>query len=190
MRISRSDLARLLRPAPLKGTAALLCFFVAIALPTALRAAVNGEVTGCEFTPYLPSVFLCAILLSPRQASAVALISVLIMGDLYHGTHHFMLPCFTAAASIFLFSSAIMIGSAMLFRRLIAGPNEGNAKGGGLVFSLEKGEVWASWYGQNAPVLLGSQRKVAEMMEDFLAQVELGKRLNVEIIRNRSQLGQ
>jgi hypothetical protein len=49
---------------------------------------------------------------------------------------------------------------------------------GGLVFSLEKGEVWASWYGQDVPVRLGSQRKVAEMMEDFLAQEQLGKRLN------------
>ena len=43
--------------------------------------------------------------------------------------------------------------------------------------SLEQGEVWASWYGQAAPVNLGSQRKVSEMMEDFLAQVELGERL-------------
>ena len=49
---------------------------------------------------------------------------------------------------------------------------------GGIVFSLERGEVWASWYGNAPPVLLGSQRKVSEMMQDFLKQEELGKRLN------------
>ena len=48
---------------------------------------------------------------------------------------------------------------------------------GGIVFSLEKGQVWASWYGQGPPVLLGSQRKVGEMMKDFLAQEELARRL-------------
>jgi len=49
---------------------------------------------------------------------------------------------------------------------------------GGIVFSLEKGQVWASWYGQGPPVLLGSQRKVGEMMKDFLAQEELARRLS------------
>jgi len=51
---------------------------------------------------------------------------------------------------------------------------------GGIVFSLEQDQVWASWYGQGAPVRLGSRRKVADMMEDFLAQEELAKRLNGE----------
>ena len=60
---------------------------------------------------------------------------------------------------------------------------------GGIVFSLEKGEVWASWYGHGAPVHLGSQRKVSEMMEDFLAQVEVGKRLNRPIIIRRLDEG-
>ena len=48
---------------------------------------------------------------------------------------------------------------------------------GGIVFSLDDGKVWASWYGQGPPVLLGSQKKVSGMMEDFLAQEEVGKRL-------------
>jgi hypothetical protein len=51
---------------------------------------------------------------------------------------------------------------------------------GGIVFSLEKGQVWASWYGRGAPVLLGSQRKVSEMMQDFLAQEELARRLSAK----------
>jgi hypothetical protein len=41
---------------------------------------------------------------------------------------------------------------------------------GGVVFSLDKGEVWASWNGQGIPVRLGSQRRVARMMLDFLAR--------------------
>ena len=49
---------------------------------------------------------------------------------------------------------------------------------GGIVFSLEKGQAWASWYGQESHVQLGPQGEVAEMMEDFLAQLEVGKRLN------------
>ena len=47
----------------------------------------------------------------------------------------------------------------------------------GIIFSLEKGEVWASWHGSGPPMRLGSQERVEAMMEDFLAQGELGKRL-------------
>jgi hypothetical protein len=42
---------------------ALLCGIFAVALPTAIRAAIDGVVTGCEFTPYLPFVLFSAILL-------------------------------------------------------------------------------------------------------------------------------
>lgn len=45
----------------------------------------------------------------------------------------------------------------------------------GVVFSVEDGQVWASWYGVDAPVRLGPCDQVVEMMEDFIAQVELGK---------------
>jgi len=75
-----------------------------------------------------------------------------------------------------------MIGAAILIRRVIMAirVRGSDESAGGIVFSLEKGEVWASWYGQGAPIRLGTQRKVSEMMEDFLAQVRLGKRLNGE----------
>jgi signal transduction histidine kinase len=46
----------------------------------------------------------------------------------------------------------------------------------GIVFSLEDGDAWASWPGSSAPLRLGQQDDVAEMMRDFLAQIELGKR--------------
>jgi len=167
---------RWLRLPVLSDWQALLCGVVAVGIPTLVRAAVNGEVTGCEFTPYLPFVLISAVLLRWWQAGIVALASVAIMGDLFSGSMSVM-PCFVPAAAIFLASSAAMIGVAMLLRRCIQDRST-EQPSGGIVFSLEKGEVWASWYGDGQPVRLGTERKVAVMMEDFLAQVELGKRLN------------
>lgn len=46
-----------------------------------------------------------------------------------------------------------------------------------VVFSRESGVVWASWYDNRASVRLGDEEHVADMMADFLAQLELGKRL-------------
>jgi len=138
-----------------------------------------GVVTGCEFTPYLPFVLLSAILLRWWQAAAVAVTSVAIMGGLFQGSLMHPMSCFLPAAGMFLTSSAAMIGMAVLVRRLFrALQNPGaDESEGGIVFSLEQGLVWASWYGQGAPVRLGTRRKVAHMMEDFLAQEELAQRL-------------
>ena len=88
--------------------------------------------------------------------------------------------CFMSSAGIFIAASAVMIGTVVLVRRVIAAIQSRGADevSGEIVFSLEKEQVWASWYGQGPPVRLGSENRVSEMMEDFLAQVELGKRLN------------
>jgi len=163
----------------LTGRVALLCAIVAVGLPTAVRAAVNGVVTGCEFAPYLPFVLLCAILLRWWQAGAVALSSVAILGGLFGGPPSHDLSCFLSAAGMFLGASAMMIFIAVLVRHAITTiQNRVTDKpSGGIVFSLEKGEVWASWYGDGRPVRLGPQTMVSHMMEDFLAQSELGDRL-------------
>ena len=176
--MARARSWRWLRTLPVTGWRALLCASLAIALPTVVRAVMSGAVTGCEFTPYLPFVFLSAILLRWWLAGAVALTSTAVMAGFFAGSPAFELPCFASAAGIFIASSAMMIGIAVLTRSVIARLQKPDDDAGGLVFSLEKGEVWASWYGHEAPVRLGAQRKVAEMMEDFLAQVQLGKRLN------------
>jgi hypothetical protein len=175
----RAALDRWLREPIVTGRRALLCCVFAVAFPTLIRATVSGVINGCEFTPYLPFVLVCAVLLRWWQAGAVALAAIAIMGGFFDGTRSFNLPCFASAAAMFLASSAVMILIAMLARRVILSLQERGAdeSSGGIVFSLEKGQVWASWYGQGPPVLLGSQRKVSEMMKDFLAQVELGKRL-------------
>ncbi|MGZ8346418.1 MAG: hypothetical protein ACXWUP_04810, partial [Allosphingosinicella sp.] len=173
----RAGLTRWLQGPPLTGAIALLCGVVAVALPTVIRAAVNGVVTGCEFTPYLPFVLLSAILLRWWQAGAVALVSVAILGGLFTGVVD-DLSCFTSSAGIFLASSVMMIGTVILVRRVTAillsrGADETS---GGIVFSLEEGEVWASWYGEGPPMRLGPQQSVSRMMEDFLAQEEVARR--------------
>lgn len=175
----RNRLAQWLRPPVFTGPLALVCMIALVALPTAVRAATNGTVTGCEFTPYLPFVLVSAILLRWWQAGAVALASVAVMGGLFVGPldEFYGQTCFISAAGMFLGASAIMVAFAAMVRRVIADFQRRGENANGIVFSLEKGEVWASWYGSGPPMRLGSEERVGAMMEDFLAQVELGKRL-------------
>lgn len=176
----RANLNRWLRAPFLIGWLALLCGIGLVALPTVVRAGVDGAVTGCEFTPYLPFVLLSAILLGWWQAGVVALASVGVLGGLFFGSPEALVeePCFKSGAGVFLASSALIVGLVMLVRRMLADvlgdPDESS---GGVIFSLDQGKVWASRHGQGPPVCLGSQERVSEMMEDFLAQEELGKRL-------------
>ena len=161
------------------GRLAFLCAVGAVAVPTIVRAAVNGVVTGCEFTPYLPFVLLTALVLGWWQAGAVALASAAILGGVLLGPaeQYFTSSCFISGAAIFLASSAMMIGVVVLLRRTIAAIQNRGASDGGIVFSLKGDQVWASWYDQCPPVRLGTEENVSAMMTDFLAQVELGKRL-------------
>lgn len=172
---------RWLHAPPATGRMALLCGIFAVALPTAIRAAIDGVVTGCEFTPYLPFILFSAILLRWWKAGAVALASVAIHGVMFVGppSEFLVSQCFLSSAGIFLVSSASMIGAVMVIRRVAAAMlrRDFDETAGGIVFSLQNDEVWASWYGAGPPMRLGSQNRVEIMMEDFLAQGELGKRL-------------
>ena len=175
----RAELNRWLRVPTLTGVTALACMIAAVAIPTLARASLNGEITGCEFTPYLPFVLASALLLRWWHASIVAISSVAIMGGLFQGSLLHPASCFIPAAWMFVVSSALMIGVSLVLKRVIAAIQDRGTdeSAGGIVFSLDNGDVWASWYGQGSPVRLGSQRKVSEMMEDFLAQSEIAKRL-------------
>jgi hypothetical protein len=170
---------RWLRTPLITGRSAFLCGVAAVALPTMVRAAIDGVVTGCEFTPYLPFVLITALALGWWQAGAVALASVAILGGVFFAPsdQHFTTSCFMSGAAIFLASSAIMIGIVVLLRRTIAAILNRGASDGGVVFSLKGDQVWASWYDQGPPVRLGTEGDVSAMMTDFLAQVELGRRL-------------
>lgn len=178
----RAGLIQWLQGSPLTGRLAFLCGIVAVACGTTIRAVIDSAVTGCEFTPYLLFVLVSAILLRWWQASLVALASVPILGGLFIGPPDVLLQshCFLSSSGIFLVASTAMIGLVSLVRRLMLSIYAPGAdeSAGGVVFSLEDGEVWASWYGQGPPVLLGSISKVTAMMKDFLAQVEFGKWLN------------
>jgi hypothetical protein len=186
--MSRIRLTRWLQGPFVTGWLALLCGVLAVAVPTIVRVLVNGVVTGCEFTPYLPFVLLTAILLGWRQAAAVALASAAVFSGLFVVPPNEFVDqsCAISAVGIFLVASAIIIGIVIVIRHAIVGvlSHPDNASGG-VIFSLDEGQVWASWYGQGPPVCLGSRKRVAKMMADFLTQEELAKRLDA----NANKLG-
>ena len=179
----RAGLTRWLHAPRLTGRQALLFGVAALAVPTLIRLAVYGTVTGCEFTPYLPFVLVSAVLVRWWQAALVALGSVVILGGLFLGPSHDHVgaACFLSSAGMFLASSAAIIGTVLGIRRVLAAHLARSAvqdSGAGIIFSLEQEQVWATWHGDGPPLPLGSKDKVSEMMKDFLAQLELGERLN------------
>lgn len=183
----------LLQGRPLTGWDALNLGIGAVVVPTVLRGALNGLIMGCEFTPYLPFVLLAALLLRWWQAGAVALASVAAMAVLFvaPAEGQFFSACFQSSAGLFLVASATLIGAAALLRPALARIHRTTVDetAGGIVFSLEKEQVWASWYGSPTPVRLGSQEHVEARMEDFLAQSELGKRLTEKAKGSRVPAG-
>ena len=165
----------------LTGRLALLLALAVVAVPTAIRVGVDGVVTGIAVTPYFPFMMLAAILLAWWAAGLVALVSATIADILFIGPPNQFLetPTDLFAVGMFLLGSGLMIGFVALVRRAAELHRNGrkDAPSSGIVFSLEKGEAWASWYERPLKVRLGQQEEVAAMMEDFLAQLELAKRL-------------
>ena len=173
----RSTVFRWASALPLSGQQALMIAIAAVAVPTAVRVSVTGVITGCEFTPYLPFVLLSAFLLRWWQASAVALASCAVMGGLFGGVLAPDVECFVSAAGMFLAASGGMIGIAALVRGVIESHQRRDDTAGGVIFSLEDGEVWATWHGQGPPVRLGSKKRVTEMMQDFLVHSDRSSKL-------------
>ena len=134
-------------------------------------------------TVFCPFVLATSILCGWRYASVVAVCSAIACNTVLMGApyrFHFQRAEIEGLGT-FLAYSAFMIGIVRLFRATAArslrqADAKENAKG--VVFSLDGGEAWASWYGVDAPVRLGPRDQVVRMMEDFIAQVELGKRLD------------
>jgi len=159
---------------------ALFWTILAVLIPTVFREVVPGSMMGCETIPYVPSVLLAAVFLGWRYAAIAALFSALVADWLFLGPDRTLVDaCDLFGVGVFLFASALIIASVELPRQVprdsvCSAPDRDPA---GIVFSLEKGQAWASWYGQKAPIRLGPESEVAEMMEDFLAQLEVGKRL-------------
>jgi hypothetical protein len=177
--MSRTRLTRWLKQPFVTGQWALACGVGAVAIPTAIRFAINGVVSGCEYTPYLPFVLISAILLRWWQAALVTLACAAVYSGVILGSPMELLQdaCTTYSVGTFFAASAMIISIVVAIRRLAARMfSHANEASGGVIFSMEDGHVWASWYGQGPPVCLGSQRRVGQMMEDFLAQEELAKR--------------
>lgn len=177
----KTAVARLLEAPLLSGRPALLASIVAVGIPTSVRAGVDGIVAGCEFTPFLPFVLITAILLGWRSAILVSVASVVVLGGLFSGFADGQMTrsCFLSEAGIFLVSSALIIGTVIAVRYALGKAHERGPDdpAEGIIFSLEKGKVWASWRGYSPSICLGSRERVGAMMEDFLAQAALGDRL-------------
>ena len=160
----------------LKGPWALVGLIGALGLPTVVRVAIHGTVTGCEFTPYLPFVLLSAIMIGWSQAGLVALLSIAILGGLFVApmNAHIGMPCFVSGAGVFLGSAALLIGVVALMRRMLALAlgRDLDESASGMVFSVDRGEVWASWRGSGPPVRIGSKASVQATMRDFLSKAE------------------
>lgn len=173
---------RLLSPAR-TGFVPLLWAIVAIAVPTGMQAAVSEFVSGIPFLTYIPFVLLSAILLSWAWAAVVAIVSAFVADFFFVGPPSQLLesPTDVVGVAVFLLSSGLTIFLVETVRSIVENtfrPARGDGLASPVVFSLKSGQAWASWYGSHSWVRLGPQDEVAEMMEDFLAQMELGKRLN------------
>ena len=180
--MSRAELMKRLMMPSVMGTRAVGLVILCIAIPTLIRAAVDGFVTGCEFSVYLPFVLVAAIFMEWRYAAIVALSSVG-LADYLFMTHSsfFSGPCDVYVVGVFLTISTLIIGLIQGIRAKFAGmisTDRSEFASGQVVFSLENNQAWAGWHGRKTMVQLGTKDDVAEMMEDFLAQLELAERLN------------
>ena len=163
---------------PITGKTALIFPVAAVGLPTIYRLSFNGMVMGVGYCPYLPFVLLSAVLLGWRQAAVIALVSVAVADVLFVGTRYEIVesPTDMLGDFGFLVASAAIIALVHAVRTAfedLVGPTADGA----VFFSLKDAQAWASWPKSGYHVRLGPQDDVTEMMKDFIAQVELGKRL-------------
>lgn len=175
-------LSRQLLTPPITGKRAAWWAIVAVAVPTIIRAALDGIVEGLPYTAYLPFVIFAVIMLEWRYAAAVALCSAFVADFLFVEPRYHLAPepSELFGVGVFIATAALMLGVAEGVRRIIDNslrPARPDGVPAQVVFSLEDGQAWASWYGSHSWVRLGPEDEVAEMMEDFLAQRELGQRL-------------
>lgn len=171
-----------LQTPPLTGRSALLGAIAALAVPSLIRLSVDGIISGAVYGTYVPFVFLSALLLGWRYATIVA-IGAAALADLLFFTPNQLLDGASAlfGSGLFMISSALIIGLVYAAGRATAdsaAARQACEDSGGLIFSLEAGQAWASWSGASSPVRLGSQHEVADRMEEFLAQLEVGRRLS------------
>jgi len=169
------------KPLAIGSNLAASWVIIAVAVPALIRLGASSFVMGCETIVFVPSVLLTALFLGLRYAAFTALISALVADILFLGHDYEILEsgCDVFGLIVFLLASALIIASVEMPRRMQEGaPQDAPAREPtGIIFSLEGGQAFASWYGRGSPVKLGPEGEVAEMMRDFLAQLEVGRRL-------------
>ena len=177
----RTALASLLAMPPLAGPLAPLIAVAALSIPTAILSLDHALPAGACCTTYFPFVLLSAVLIGPAYASLVAVASTGLADALFMGPRYQLLesPMDTFGDTASLISSALIICLVFVCRKALAERTRPQAStpADGVIFSRERGQVWASWYGDEPPICLGPERRVTSMMEDYLAQVDLAKRL-------------
>ncbi|MCL6683552.1 DUF4118 domain-containing protein [Sphingomonas alba] len=176
-------LKRWLVEPPVFDAMVLPCAFAAVTVPTALRFVVDDHISGVAFSPYLPFVLIAALLMDWRYAALVALASAAVADMMFIDPRFVPIagPTDVFGILVFLGTSALMltlVRAARYFVRNSPGPVACESKATGIIFSLEDGQAWASWSGCGSRQRLGPEEEVAGMMKDFLAQVEIGRRLN------------
>ena len=176
-------LSMLLLAPPRTGARAVVYALALIAVPTIIRWSVDPYVRETGFVPYFPFILLAAMVLETRLALAVALVSAIVGDLLFVGVpFEFMEGATDIFGLIIFLASSVLIIALVEAVRTIVENSLRPARPEGLptpvVFSLEGGQAWVSWYGSHSWVRLGPEQEVAEMMEDFLVQRQLAERLN------------
>lgn len=180
--VSTKHLRRWLIAAPITGPLAAFSALFALVVPTLIDIWIKTVVTDLCLMPYIPFVLLAAIFLGWRYAASIAVASAIVSDFWLMGVlaRPFEIPAHVFALGSFMIVAAMLVIFVAAVRRL-AGfnipPARPHRPQGNIIFSLEDGVAWASWYGTQEPICLGEEDEVAAMMEDFLAQRELGRRL-------------
>jgi len=164
------------------GTLALGWAIAAVVVPTAFRLLFDHAITGVAFSPYLPFVLFAAIFLGPRHAAAIAAASAIVADLLFIDPRFVPLagPTDLFGMAVFLATAALVIMLVQTARHIVEAcvkPAPCGENQTGIIFSLERGQAWATWAGCQKPLRLGPQGEVTDMMQDFLAQIEVGNRL-------------
>lgn len=176
-----AGLAGVLAAPPVTGALAPVLSITALGLPTALLSFDHSLPAGACCTTYFPFVLLTALFVGPVYATVVGIGSAGLADALFMGPRYQLLesPMDSFGDASSLVSFALIIGCVSLYRLVLARRALAQVSPGsksGIIFSLEKGVASASLPGSE-PVPLGPQDEVAEMMRDFLAQIELADRL-------------
>jgi len=181
---------------PLDGKWTLLWILLALPVAAAIRWTMDcpDPVAEC-CTPFLVFVLLTAVLLGTVSAIVATIASVVTglviffpgqatqMEHMHGGAWEFW------GLALFCLYCAVVIGGVDFTRRAFARYSRLGSTDeamSGVIFSAEDGQAWVSWPGSPSPVRLSPDGEVSEMMRDFVAQVELGRRFDRMRERDRT----